>query len=65
MVYLVKMKVSYRTFYFKFDDIETALNFCLKMKSGFIGEISDDSDLKVSIDVLETYEYEEMIKEDE
>ena len=65
MVYLVRMKFSYRSYYFKFDDFTAALNFCLKMKIGFIGDISEDTDLKVTIEVLETYEYNEMIKEEE
>ncbi len=64
MVFLVKMEIGYRTQYFKFDDLNTTLVFVLRMKATFIGVISDDTDLKVTIEVLTTNEYEEMIEEE-
>lgn len=68
MVYLVRMINGYRSYYFKFDDIQSASDFCLKMKRSFVGymsDISNDTGLKVSVEVLEKCEYEEIIKEEE
>ena len=65
MVYLLHLKISYYDLCFKFEYLENLVAFVERLKYARVPELSDQVDIRLTIEALTTEEFKEKIKETE